>query len=1498
MRRITQELLSLSLTATMLLSPLSNVIPVKADVNEDSGLILHYDFNDMQGQVIEDVSGNGKTGVTQPLGSPKNIKEVEINGEAKNAFEFKGGQPSESSPYIEIPSGIFNDLEDVTISCWVYQKPEGNTYQRVWDFGSGTDTYMYLISNGRNDGHMGLTAALTNDGWNNEIGPQKGSDLESERWSKVDVTFDGSEKMLSLYQDGLLIGEKKTEADLEQFQGSSQNWLGYGQFGNDIFTGMISDFKIFNRAKTQEELLEEVTLADDVRVQREKELLKLGDLSCVTDNLVLPGKGALGCDITWSSDNEKILESDGTVNRPEYGLGDAHVILTATITYGDALDTKAFEITVAEELTEEGKAERDADAIDLGDLNNVTDDIKLPVKGQYGSKITWESSAPSVISSEGVVTRPRNASREVVLTAAVQNGETNTQRTFKATVLPEYDKKGILSVETYSGETRAGTLPALPQQITVTYNDKTQGSEKVVWPVDLELDQFKEVGKQVIFGQVVDYDWKVKAEISVVDKKADTPEKEVEVFPLSDVRIDGADTIFNQNLDRAMSTLDNMDVDRYLYNFRVTFGQDTKGAKPYGGWEEPTGLLRGHAAGHFMSALAIGYASTGEERFKEKLDYMVHELRELQQLSKGNAEDFVSEASKQNPGSEYWSTDPKEWGEGFLSAYSPDQFALLEEFTPYASIWAPYYTLHKILSGTLDAYQYSGNEEALEIAKGIGTWVYRRLSKLSPETLEEMWNMYIAGEYGGMNEAMARLYEITGDNTYRDAAEMFDNKTFFNGLANNEDTIEGRHANQHIPQIIGSVKEYQATNDPYYYEIAQNFWNMNLSRYTYSIGGVGTGERYQQPYTQGNHIHASDYRGENCETCCAYNLLKLTKDLYEYHPDDAAYMDYYERTLTNQILASQSPNLSEGIQGVTYMMPIDPGQMRDYDYNGFTCCMGTGMENHLKYQEAAYAKSKDTLYVNLYLPSTVNWKEMGISIKQETDFPSEETKLIVHGSKAFRMKFRVPYWATSGFTVSVNDETMIENPKVSSYVEIDRDWKDGDEVSIHMPYTLHLDKTPDRVDDSAIASLMYGPLVMTAQDDRETFQPMNWYKIALDSDLSKSIKIGSDSSFSGTIPELYTNGLTFRPMYDAHGYRYHAYVKLEDQREKTTDTSNLESLIGMIEEMKERKDDYTADSWQRLEEKLSEAKKLIEEPILTQNDVDDMFLSLMDSYLNLTKGVQKTGLKAAIDYADELLADEEEIKKYTGESITALKEALETAKEVYKTDYEDVAEGQKAVNQAANDLVESTIHLIEQKTADRERLQKLVDYVKSILKNTESYTDESVNALEETLSDAIGILENEEASSQELTDAYQILADALLNLEIKSNKSELQNAIEMANEILNNADKYTDGSLKGIEASLHKAQAVNRKNNATQEEVNAALKDLIQECMDARLKGDINQDGEVDSKDAVQVLRAATELTELSEGEKEAADVNMDGKTGTDDASSILQYVAEAIEKF
>ena len=192
--------------------------------------------------------------------------------------------------------------------------------------------------------------------------------------------------------------------------------------------------------------------------------------------------------------------------------------------------------------------------------------------------------------------------------------------------------------------------------------------------------------------------------------------------------------------------------------------------------------------------------------------------------------------------------------------------------------------------------------------------------------------MYIAGEYGGMNESLARLYEITKEQKYLDAAKMFDNTEFFDGLANNVDTIQNRHANQHIPQIVGAMHEYAASGEAKYYNIAQNFWEMAVSRYTYSIGGVGTGERFKDPYQQGNNILGNSGRGENCETCAAYNMLKVTQELYHYNPDDASYMDYYERTLINQIAASQSHDTNSYMHnGTTYMLPIDPGQRKSYD---------------------------------------------------------------------------------------------------------------------------------------------------------------------------------------------------------------------------------------------------------------------------------------------------------------------------------------------------------------------------------------------------------------------------------------------------------------------------------------------------------------------------------------------------------------------------------------
>ena len=373
-------------------------------------------------------------------------------------------------------------------------------------------------------------------------------------------------------------------------------------------------------------------------------------------------------------------------------------------------------------------------------------------------------------------------------------------------------------------------------------------------------------------------------------------------------------------------------------------------------------------------------------------------------------------------------------------------------------------------------------------------------------------------------------------------------------------------------------------------------------------------------------------------------MLKLTQQLYNYDPDNAEYMDYYERTLINQIAASQSHDTTEYMHnGTTYMLPIDPGQSKDYDtdYGGFTCCNGTGMENHVKYQAAAYAKSDDTLYVNLYMPTTVTWDEMGVSVKQETDFPSEHSKLTVTGSGEFTIKLRVPYWATDGFEVRVNGETICTNPEVSTYVEITRTWESGDVITINMPYTLHLDKTPDEVDGSTVASLMYGPLVMVAKDDRDTYEPMNWYTLVLSDDLEESVTVitGTDEE---DVPHLSTNGLDFYPMYDAYNYRYHAYVKVEDT-ESVVNKDELQNLLDAVTTGGDipNEEDYTADQWLILQQAIEDAQAVLENEDATQTEVYNAYKALQEAEnaLILVSDAEKPGTDE--DYSDTSGAEEE-----------------------------------------------------------------------------------------------------------------------------------------------------------------------------------------------------------------------------------------------------------------
>lgn len=573
---------------------------------------------------------------------------------------------------------------------------------------------------------------------------------------------------------------------------------------------------------------------------------------------------------------------------------------------------------------------------------------------------------------------------------------------------------------------------------------------------------------------------------------------------------------FLDNRNRTLEYLKLLDPDRMLYNFRKTFGVDPK-CEPPGGWEEPDGLLRGHSTGHFLSALALAYSATGEAVYKEKMDYMVHSLRSLQLMCKGKASDFVTLGDKDNAGEEIWNTDPSCWGEGFLSAYSPDQFALLEKFTKYKEIWAPYYTLHKIVAGLIDCYMRGGNEEALECAKGIANWISDRLSPLSDEHRTKMWSMYIAGEFGGMNESLTTLYNITGEEKYLITAKMFDNENIFPGLAQGEDTIKNLHANQHIPQILGALEEYRATEDDYYLNIGKNFFDIVTEHHMYSIGGVGQAETFKNP----DELALNIKEATNCETCAAYNMLKTARILYAFNPDEVKYMDYYERAMINQILASQNPVTDENHHnGVTYMLPIGPGAQKEYtdDYFSFTCCHGTGMENHVKYQDASYfVRDDNTLLVNQYIPSAYSGE---VNVDIDTAFPFGGGTITVTGDKDMEILFRIPTWCANPFS-NLSCE--------GRYARLSHKAGKTDIIEVNFKYEVRFEPTPDKLNGKTVGSVMYGPFVMVAENSYTNF-------LTIGNDL---IPLEDEVALTGY-------GLKFVPMYTMHNKPYHTYFIVEE----------------------------------------------------------------------------------------------------------------------------------------------------------------------------------------------------------------------------------------------------------------------------------------------------------------------------------------------------------------
>ena len=709
----------------------------------------------------------------------------------------------------------------------------------------------------------------------------------------------------------------------------------------------------------------------------------------------------------------------------------------------------------------------------------------------------------------------------------------------------------IMSTEPVCVETPVGNAPRLPYQVWVKYADGKGEYRQVRWTNASEATEQAEANPAInpvgtiykvrgfILGDnTTSNGYPITAEVRVVERKKVTVKSEkyaaaipkAEPLPLNMVSIDGENRL-THNRDLDIDQLISLPVKQQLYNYRDTYGLSIEGYPESDGWDSPTTKLKGHGSGHYMSALAFAFASCQDPDkkaiLKQHIIEMVDGLRECQertfvwneQLGRyWEARDFAPEEElKQMQGTwadfDRYKQGYQKYGYGYLNAIPAQHCVLIEMYRAYNNdswVWAPYYSVHKQLAGLIDIATYIDDKataaKALLIAKDMGLWVWNRLHyrtyvksegtqaerRARPGNRYEMWNMYIAGEVGGMAESLARLSEMTGNAEEKahllETANYFDSPAFFDPLAKNIDAIRTRHANQHIPMVTGALRSYRGNNNPYYYDLAQNFWTMIQGRYRYAMGGVGNGEMFRQPYSQMTSMctNVTHWGGRERheptmnETCCAYNLAKLTKDLNCFNPDDARYMDYYERVLYNQIIGSVNPRQYQTVY--QYAVGLDASKPWGNETPQATCCGGTGVENHVKYQEAAYFVNDNTIWVALYLPTTAQWKEKGVVLKQACEWPAEKSIIrLTKGKAKFAMKLRVPYWATEGFDIKLNGKSIASHYQPSSYVEIPaRRWSTKDVVEVTMPFTKHIDFGPDKVDGYWLGALMQGPLVMAA----------------------------------------------------------------------------------------------------------------------------------------------------------------------------------------------------------------------------------------------------------------------------------------------------------------------------------------------------------------------------------------------------------------------------------
>jgi uncharacterized protein len=530
--------------------------------------------------------------------------------------------------------------------------------------------------------------------------------------------------------------------------------------------------------------------------------------------------------------------------------------------------------------------------------------------------------------------------------------------------------------------------------------------------------------------------------------------------PRADVRLLGGP--FQGNQQRDLAYLLFLDPDRMLRSFRVNYGLPVRAA-PIGGWESPSSMIRGHVTGHLLSALAWAYAGTGttasdQERraLKAKGDYLVAQLASLQ-----------ARAPKAG------------YSDGYLSAFPEQYFTWLED-GQVNLVWSPYYMIHKYLAGLIDQYQLAGNPLALDVASRLADWVDRRTRNLSYQHMQGI----LQTEFGGLPEALANLYAITGDPATLNTAERFYHARFLDPLAANTDNLNGWQCNVSTPKVIASLRLAEETGNEKYWNAAVNFWRIATTHHSYAIGGQGNHEHWGPP-----DAVASALSNYNCEGCVSYNMLKLTRLLHFHEPGNAAYMDYYERTLVNHLLGTQDPGSPHGF--VAYYTGLSAGAHKQdpsnyfpsasenvyaTDYDTFTCDTATGLETPTRFTDTIYTRDPDgALRVNLLIPSRV--RADGLTFRLETTIPEgpATTLAVEAGTGSMTLRVRVPGWATT-VRATLNARPL-SPPTLPAVIEVTRVWRPGDELLISFGMQLAQWEAPD---NPRVAAFTYGPVVLAA----------------------------------------------------------------------------------------------------------------------------------------------------------------------------------------------------------------------------------------------------------------------------------------------------------------------------------------------------------------------------------------------------------------------------------